>query len=96
MRFVQRECIARVYFNNVPYWKGQFINMLHDIIRATDERKSVIFGPLTYHVMTSVKYCYAAKCWSLPTSGFLAWILVPSLNSVELCNRSPRARIISQ
>ena len=56
MRFVQRECIARVYFNNVPYWKGQFINMLHDIIRATDERKSVIFGPLTYHVMTSVKY----------------------------------------
>ena len=43
MRFVQRECIARVYFNNVPYWKGKFINMLHDIIRATDERKSVIF-----------------------------------------------------
>ena len=55
MRFFQRECIARVYFNNVPYWKGQFINMLHDIIRATDERKSVISGPLTYHVMTGCK-----------------------------------------
>ena len=39
--------------------------------------------------------CYAAKRWSLPTSGFLAWILVPSLNSVELSNRSQRARIIS-
>ena len=32
MRFVQRVCIARVYRNNVMY-------------RATDERKSVIFGP---------------------------------------------------
>ena len=45
MRFVQRVCIARVYRNNVMYQKGKFINMLHDIIRATDERKSVIFGP---------------------------------------------------
>ena len=85
MRFVQRVCIARVYRNNVMYLKGKFINMLHDIIRATDERKSVILG----HI------CYAAKRWSLPTSGFLAWILVPILNSLEFSNRSPRARIIS-
>ena len=76
MRFVQRECIARVYCNNVPYWKGQFINMLHDIIRATDERKSVISGPLTYHVMTAVNYLLCQQMLVSPNIWLLSLDLI--------------------
>ena len=85
MRFVQREFIARVYCNNVPYWKGQFINMLHDIIRATDERKSVIFGPLTYHVMTAVKYLLCSQVLVSPN----IWLL-----SLDLSTESEFRRVM--
>ena len=83
MRFFQRECIARVYFNNVPYWKGQFINMLHDIIRATDERKSVM--TLTYHVMTSVKYLLCSQMLVSPN----IWLL-----SLDLSTESEFRRVM--
>ena len=85
MRFFQRECIAHVYFNNVPYWKGQFINMLHDIIRATDERKSVIFGPLTYHVMTAVNYLLCKQMLVSPN----IWLL-----SLDLSTESEFRRVL--
>ena len=77
MRFVQRVCIARVYRNNVMYQKGKFINMLHDTIRATDVRKSVIFGPLTYHVMTAVKYLLCSQTLVSPN----IWLLSLDLST---------------
>ena len=60
-------CIAPVYCNNVLHYKEKFINKLRDINRATNERKFVIFGPLTYHAMTALIYLSCSHTLVPPT-----------------------------